>query len=238
VLCCALLSASAQSDAGYTEDTVTAVVTEEDSNIVQTPPQMSEEDWQLLTKKGFPYANEREEAEADPVEEKQNGFFRFFSKISRFFSSATGKWLLWMLVAAFVLFLIWKMVLPEFLLASRRRKSQVGFTEEVPDPELTLSDKPGEQLDTFVRAGDYRNATRIAYLSVLASLSEQKLVLLRPDATDFDYYRSLPDIEVKPLFRRLLLQYQYAWYGALPVSALQWEETFSIFNQLKSKLER
>lgn len=199
---------------------------------------MSEEDWQLLTKKSFPYANEREETKAKPIEERQNGFLRFFSKVSRFFSSATGKWLLWILVAAFILYLIWKMVLPEFLLASRRRKSQLGLPVDIADPELTLSDNPEVQLDAFVRDSDYRNATRIAYLIVLTKLSEKKLVKMRPDATDFDYYRALPDNEIKPLFRRLLLQYQYAWYGGFPVSTFQWEETFGLFLQLKSNLER
>lgn len=235
-LFCCTQAAYGQSKSVYLEDTISINVADSEAAVVY-PPQMSAEDWKGLVGEKFPYAEEREqELRIESTDSTPSGLQKLFAILGRFFSSSEGKWLIWSLVVVFVLYALWKLVLPEFRLFRRRRSvSTFAAVDNTPE-EATLSDNPEWQIDVFLQAADYRNATRIVYLIVLRSLAEQGWIQQRSDSTDFDYYRALPEGEVKVLFRRLLIQYQYAWFGAFPVSEKQWEETQYVFVELKSKL--
>lgn len=201
------------------------------------PPQMSGEDWQSLTAKQFPYANEKEpEALPEKGVEEHGALERFLTALGRAFHSGVLRWLLWIAVAFLVVFFIAKLVVPEFRLAARRKsRTQILLPQEGHDPVL-LPDGGDLDPEPFVRAGDFRRATRVVYLGVLTAFAEKGLVQLRPERTDEEYYQSLSDATLKQLFRRLLLQYQYAWFGDFQVTVIQWEQTRLLFEEIKQKL--
>lgn len=231
------VSVGAREGSSYREDTLSSSI-RADSRLKFPSPKMSAEQWDQLVGKTFPYAGEREPQRKLAPSDSEGGVLDFFTKLSHWLLSPAGKWLVWVVVALLILLLLSKWILPEFSLMLRRRKS--GGLSPVPDlkDDLAGFDQPGLQLDTYVQAGDYRNATRVVYLMALHALAAEGWIQLRTDATDYDYYGALPEHELKPLFRRLLLQYHYAWFGAFPVSGAQWEVTRSLFNDIKAQLSK
>ncbi|NVO86775.1 DUF4129 domain-containing protein, partial [Hymenobacter terrestris] len=75
------------------------------------------------------------------------------------------------------------------------------------------------------QAGNYRLALRLGYLQTLRQLSDQGLIAWQPDKTNHDYLRELAGTPPRAAgFRALTRQFEYVWYGELPLSAHQYPE--------------
>lgn len=235
LLFCCRVSAQTVSPAAYREDTISSVV-QSDSIPEYVRPEIPAEQWDQLIGKDFPYATEREtQLKASPPG-RETGILRFFTKLAHWFSSPAGKWLLWGLFALMILIVFAKWMLPDFVLMLRRGRSAAALPMEETTDKLWRKESYAGDWETYVQSGDYRNATRAVYLTVLHELADEGLIQLRADATDYDYYEALGEHRVKPMFRRLLLQYHYAWFGALPLSEAQWEATRILFDDIKALL--
>jgi hypothetical protein len=68
-------------------------------------------------------------------------------------------------------------------------------------------------------AGDYRLAVRLGFLSVLKQLTDRGLLTWRPEKTNTDYLAELPAEPLSVAFREVARQFEYAWYGELPLTA-------------------
>ncbi|WP_324676505.1 DUF4129 domain-containing protein [Hymenobacter sp. GOD-10R] len=68
-------------------------------------------------------------------------------------------------------------------------------------------------------AGDYRLAVRLGFLSVLKQLTDRSLLTWRPEKTNADYLAELPAGPLPVAFREVARQFEYAWYGELPLTA-------------------
>ncbi|OUJ75594.1 DUF4129 domain-containing protein [Hymenobacter crusticola] len=68
-------------------------------------------------------------------------------------------------------------------------------------------------------AGDYRLAVRLGFLSVLKQLTDRGLLTWRPEKTNADYLAELPAGPLPVAFRAVAQQFEYAWYGELPLTA-------------------
>jgi hypothetical protein len=72
-------------------------------------------------------------------------------------------------------------------------------------------------------AGDYRLAVRLGFLSVLKQLTDRGLLDWRPEKTNADYLAELPGGPLHTAFRQVARQFEYAWYGELPLTAAHYD---------------
>jgi hypothetical protein len=70
-------------------------------------------------------------------------------------------------------------------------------------------------------SGNYRLALRLGYLQLLKLLSDQHLIDWQPDKTNHAYLRELASGRpaARPAFGELTRQFEYVWYGELPLPA-------------------
>ena len=74
-------------------------------------------------------------------------------------------------------------------------------------------------------AGNYRLALRLGYLQLLKHLADQGLIRWQPDKTNHAYLAELPPTgPLRPAFRELTRQFEYVWYGELPLPAALYQE--------------
>ena len=71
-------------------------------------------------------------------------------------------------------------------------------------------------------ANDYRLAVRLGFLSVLKQLTDRGLLTWRPEKTNSDYLAEVPAGPLHTSFKQVARQFEYAWYGELPLTAAQY----------------
>ncbi|MFD2786465.1 DUF4129 domain-containing protein [Hymenobacter rubripertinctus] len=115
----------------------------------------------------------------------------------------------------------------------------------VPLPYETLSEDIhridfDQELIRAEQAGNYRLAVRLGYLLALRHLTERHLIRWQPDKTNHDYLRELAGTRWAAGFRSLTRQFEYVWYGELPLSAAQYpalrEDRQEFIRRLSGKL--
>jgi hypothetical protein len=116
-----------------------------------------------------------------------------------------------------------------------------------PSPDLESEDTTADQLpeDEWLRlarqkaeAGDLRQALRALFLAALSLLGAQGLVLIRKSKSNFDYERELRRKlnsvsgldEIFSADRKL---FERCWYGAYPVTIVEFEQSDSLYQRLK-----
>ncbi|WP_190242581.1 DUF4129 domain-containing protein [Hymenobacter lapidiphilus] len=80
------------------------------------------------------------------------------------------------------------------------------------------------ELDRAEQAGNYRLALRLGYLHTLRHLTDRALIQWQPEKTNQDYLRELAGTPQAAGFRTLTRQFEYVWYGELPLAADQYPE--------------
>jgi hypothetical protein len=134
------------------------------------------------------------------------------------------KFLLWIVVATGIIFLIYKLFLADGgLFAAPQKNKSLQLSEE----ELTDEDALNKQLEDAIRTGNFRLAIRFAYLKTLFELSARKLLVLSPDKTNYQYVRELAKHRLQPQFARITLHYEYVWYGDFKIEP----EVFQLVKQ-------
>jgi len=73
------------------------------------------------------------------------------------------------------------------------------------------------------QAGDYRLAVRLGFLSVLKQLTDRGILTWRPEKTNTDYLAEVPAGALRAAFTHVVRQFEYAWYGELPLTAAQYD---------------
>ena len=73
-------------------------------------------------------------------------------------------------------------------------------------------------------AGDFRLATRLGYLAVLKTLTDQGLINWQPDKTNQTYLHELSNGALRNSFREATRQFEYVWYGELPLTAALYQQ--------------
>ncbi len=82
---------------------------------------------------------------------------------------------------------------------------------------------------------DYRLAVRIRFLELLDKLNEKGVLESSPGKSNRDYIREINQ-EIRYDFKRIVLAYEYAWYGKRPVSAEQYQELAVEFDKIQTKI--
>jgi hypothetical protein len=75
-------------------------------------------------------------------------------------------------------------------------------------------------------AGNLRLAVRLGYLQLLKQLTDRDFIAWQPDKTNQTYLHELAASRptARPAFAELTRQFEYAWYGELPVSAALYQQ--------------
>ncbi|WP_375417033.1 DUF4129 domain-containing protein [uncultured Hymenobacter sp.] len=73
--------------------------------------------------------------------------------------------------------------------------------------------------------GNHRLALRLGYLQLLKRLADHGLIAWQPDKTNHAYLAELPAAgPLRPAFGELTRQFEYVWYGELPLPASLYAE--------------
>ncbi|WP_341838579.1 DUF4129 domain-containing protein [Chitinophaga pollutisoli] len=136
-----------------------------------------------------------------------------------------------LLIVSIVLFMN-KNDIPVFRWRSRKVKQHIQAEEAVPASDL-------EALALAARnAGQLREAVRLRYLHTLQLLEKRGLIARSKDKTNMDYLRELGRTTYHAAFSVITLQYEYVWYGKMPLSEAQFWRVNESFDDFKKSLSQ
>lgn len=197
---------------------------------------VTESQWHNLTSDdAFYYRNQKEAIEKIKPPASSNAFDKVFAAIFRFFSSRTGRIIVW---SGFFLLLAWALF-RIFIGGSTglfRKKTRKKDDDETVIEENVLEGNWEKQLHEAIDRQDPRLAVRYSYMWLLQLMQQNNLIAYRQDKTNYDYYAELANPQYKQPFKQLMRQYEYAWYGDYPMSTSAYEAYMNTFNMLKNRL--
>lgn len=137
-----------------------------------------------------------------------------------------------LLVIAVVILFMGKNDIPVFRWRSKRRNPEFEATEESVQTDL-------EALALSARnAGQLREAVRFRYLHALQLLENGGLIARTKDKTNMDYLRELVRTSYHKPFAAITLQYEYVWYGKMPLNEAQYWRVNEAFDDFKNSLPK
>lgn len=155
------------------------------------------------------------------------------SIFSGIFNSGILQALLWILAIAFVLFILYRLLLADG--AFKRKTKQAKNTEAEVEEEIITNESDFDALiKQALQIGNYRQAVRYQYLRTLHLLADKNLVQLAPDKTNFQYVSEIANRSHQQPFAALTLNYEYVWYGEFEIDKTIYdkiENSFTGFNQ-------
>lgn len=146
------------------------------------------------------------------------------------------RWIFYGLVLGAVIFIVLKLLQVDVTGAFGRS------ARSVPLPYDTLQENIHEvdfqtRLTEAEAAGNYRLALRLGYLQLLKQLSDRGLIRWQPNKTNHAYLDELPPTgPLRPAFRELTRQFEYVWYGELPLPASLYSQARAGQQALHSEL--
>jgi hypothetical protein len=95
-----------------------------------------------------------------------------------------------------------------------------------------------EALAQAEAAGNLRLAVRLGYLQLLKQLTDRDFITWQPDKTNQTYLHELATSRpaARPAFAELTRQFEYAWYGELPVPAALYQRVREAQHQFGQQL--
>jgi large-conductance mechanosensitive channel len=142
--------------------------------------------------------------------------------------------LLWFLVIAFVLFIIYRLFLADgvFKRNTKARKEEADVEVEI------ITDE--SDFDALIRQAlqqaNYRQAVRYQYLRTLHLLAGKNFIELAPDKTNYQYVREIANRNHQNDFAALTLNYEYVWYGEFDIEKNIYQKIETNFTSLNQKL--
>lgn len=171
----------------------------------------------LKRDKAFAYANDEAYLEKDQPEKEDStsawdGFFRFFS-------SSAVRVFMYVLLGAFFIYIIYRIIVVNnlyFISSKKRLMHDEGGEEEITDENID------EKIRSAAGAGDYRLAIRYSYIKGLRLLNDKGWIRLHAQATNHDYVYQVSKYPVAGDFNFLTRVYDYVWYGEFAVNNEQY----------------
>jgi hypothetical protein len=134
----------------------------------------------------------------------------FTSRFYDFFQGSGARTLAYILLAALLIFVIYRVVVVNKLYmvyASKKIRSDEDSESDIHDDDLE------DKIQKAVAAKQYREGVRYLYLKTLRTLSEKGLIRLHAQATNYDYVNQMDRHARAEEFRFLTRVYDYVWYG-------------------------
>jgi hypothetical protein len=170
------------------------------------------------------------------TEEASSAWSRFWNRVFRWLLSkfewvggytyeGFWRWVIYGLLAAAVVFVVLKLLQVDVTRAFGRAPRRAALDYETLSENIHELDFP-TQLREAEEAGNLRLAVRLGYLAVLKQLSDANLITWQPDKTNQTYVRELASQRpaLRPPFAELTRQFEYVWYGELPLTPAQYAE--------------
>jgi hypothetical protein len=155
------------------------------------------------------------------------------SFLDNIFNGSFLKMILWMLAAFFVLMVIYQLIKNKGFFHKVVTK---GVEEETAEPEADIM---AQNFDLLIqqsfKTGDYRMATRYQFLKTLQLLSDHNQVDYAADKTNSRYVQELP-VHWRNDFARLILSYEYVWYGNFALTLQQYESLQQQYSSFRKKI--
>ncbi|MBX3253786.1 MAG: hypothetical protein KF862_06560 [Chitinophagaceae bacterium] len=184
----------------------------------------------LKSDKDFWYVNknwkQKKEKEADDKDNSGQG--NFLSELLG--SKAVRQAIFIFIVLLFVVAIIWFLVKNKMNLFGRGKTSlapELQATEG--EPENIFTADLQSAIEKAEKNEEYRLAVRLSYLLLLKKFSEEGWIKYREDTTNMEY---LGQLYSRPFYREfftVMRNYEYAWYGEMPVSS-------SVYNRVRQDI--
>jgi hypothetical protein len=200
---------------------------------------ITDQQWENLTAdKAFGYKDARETQKMPVSKQDQNLISQLFAWLVAFFSSPYGKTTVWILLFAFIAFVLYQILKGKrtLLFAKTARKTVQQPAAEDPQPEDMLHTDWENYLTQAMREGNKRFAIRYSFMRLLQLLQQERYIDYRADKTNYDYYYELHNDRIKRPFRQLTLQYEYAWYGQQQVEDAAFQAYMDSFRTLQKQI--
>lgn len=162
----------------------------------------------------------------------------FWYKISQLLSTKQGKRTLNVLliifgVSAIIFFVVKVMGMNKDGLLGRSSKDSLDYSVSADDIH---SISFNEAIQEAIATGNYRLAVRLLYLQSLKKLSDKGFIEWKINKTNSDYLKEIHDRQWAPLFKSLTYNFDYTWYGEVPVSKERFEAVHQQFQSFNNQL--
>ena len=125
-------------------------------------------------------------------------------------------------IVAALVFAVLKLLKVDLTGAFGRSARRTGLAYDVLAEDIHGVDFPAHLAEAEA-AGNYRLAVRLGYLEALKHLSDQGLLHWEPNKTNHAYLHELPAGPLREAFRVATRQFEYVWYGELPLTGAQYQ---------------
>ena len=125
-------------------------------------------------------------------------------------------------IVAALVFAVLKLLKVDLTGAFGRSARRSGLAYDVLAEDIHGVDFPA-RLAEAEATGNYRLAVRLGYLEALKHLSDQGVLHWEPNKTNHAYLHELPAGPLREAFRVATRQFEYVWYGELPLTATQYQ---------------
>lgn len=106
------------------------------------------------------------------------------------------------------------------------------------DEETLRQTEFNTPLEKALKAGDYRTAYRIRYLTVLQQLIARNMIVYRKEKTNYDYLLQLSGQSVYDPFRSLTFNFDGIWYGDLFIDEARYTSLLPHFNSFETIMSK
>ncbi|WP_188316044.1 DUF4129 domain-containing protein [Chitinophaga agrisoli] len=113
------------------------------------------------------------------------------------------------------------------------------WNETLPDAAAETGGSEGyeKQIQDAIANGRFRMAVRYLHLQALYVMAARQLITLGKDKTNADYLRGLLKTPWYQPFARLTRDYEYIWYGEMPVNTEQFDQIHGQFRQFMRSVD-
>ena len=178
----------------------------------------------------FLLAQKKEDSEQAKIVIKQNSGKSF---LNYFFNSGILQTIMWVAVAALILFIIYRLFLSEGLFGIMSAKA--GVNVQTDEDDVRLVDDYEILLRKSYTEGNWRFAMRFLFLKTLRKLSEQSMIVYAVDKTNSMYINEIP-LAKRNEFVTLAHYYEYIWYGNIEIEKTVFDNIENKFNSFLSNI--
>lgn len=174
----------------------------------------------LKKQKDFAYANDAaywaREPESDDSDKR--GFWDYFYS---FFSQMGVRMLMYGLLIAFFLWIIYRVIVVNNLyMFYRSKKANNAVNEEEGNIEDENLD---EKINKAIDQKEHRMAVRYMYLKALRLLNDRQWIRFHTQSTNYEYVNQMSGHKMSEEFRFLTRIYDYVWYGEFTLTNEQFD---------------
>jgi cell division protein FtsL len=144
-------------------------------------------------------------------------------------------WILIILIVLVLAFILYNYLKGQGYILGRKNRSFDDEVVALSDEELDLSTYE-KQIQAAIAAGKLRLAVRLLYLQTLRLLSDKEIISFSKEKTNAAYLRAMAQTAWYKPFANLTLDYEYIWYGEIPVNEAQFDVIHKHFSQFMNEL--